>query len=163
MLGDRQDAIATHLLTTAKGITIAAGYDLPEDFKLVTDELLMYDQTGGRYPSLIVQVEGKLSEAIGFDFTYEGRLPFRFIIYFQVLSVLAPELATSTRPASYARRYVSAIERAYMQDISRGGLADWTEPDDTPLALVWRDNGTSTVFEATARGLVVFEYDPQEA
>jgi hypothetical protein len=163
MPGDVQDDIAQHLLTTAKGITIAAGYDLPEDFKLVTDELLMWDETRGRYPSLILQVEGKTSEAIEIAFGYEGRLSFRFIVYFQLQTIIGPEVTTDIRPAHYAMRYLSAIERAYMQDISRGGLADWTEPDTTPTSLVWRDNGQTTVFEATARGVVIFEYDPRMA
>jgi hypothetical protein len=163
MQGDVQDEIAAHLLTTAQGITIAAGYDLPEDFKLVTDELLMWDSTGGKYPALILQVEGKSAEPIEFTYGHEGRLPFRYIVYFQVPTVVAPATVTPMRPASYARRYVSAIERAYMQDITRGGLADWTEIDDTHNALVWRDNGVSTVFEATVRGLVVYEYNPQQA
>lgn len=161
MAGDRQDDIAQHLLTTLQGVTIAAGYDLPEDFKLVTDEILMWDQLGGRYPSVVLQIEGQRPEPIECAFGFEGRLPFRAIIYFQVPSVGGPEVVTETRAARYARRYVVAITRAYMQDISRGGLADWTEPDETPTPLVWRDNGSTTVFEATVRGLCVYEYDPR--
>lgn len=153
MAGDVQELIAQHLLATGEGITIAAGYDLPADFKLVTDEVLMWDEVGGRYPALMIQTEGKIPEPIEINFGFEGRLPFRFVVYFMV--------AAPTRPASYARRYVKAIERAYMQDISRGSLADWTEPDETPNPLIWRDNGAATVFECTARGLVVYEYDPR--
>ena len=155
MSGDVQEQIAQHLLLTGTGITIANGYDLPHDFQLVTDEVLMWDEVGGHYPALLIQTEGKIPEPIEFDFGFEGRLPFRFVVYFQVT---AP-----ARPASYARRFVKAIERAYMQDISRGGLADWTEPDETPNPLIWRDNGPATVFEATVRGIVVYEYDPRTA
>ena len=163
MPGDVQDEIAQNLLTTARGITIAAGYDLPENFRLVTDELLMWEQVGGRYPSLILQIEGKMSEPIEIAFGFEGRLSFRFIVYFLVAPVFGPEVTIDVRPARYARRYLQAIERAYMQDITRGGFADWTEPDDTPTSLVWRDNGAETVFEATARATVVYEYDPRMA
>jgi hypothetical protein len=160
--GDVQDGIAQHLLTTLQGITIAAGYNLPEDFKLVTDELAMWDQVGGLYPSVVLQVEGDTPEPIEFAFGFEGRLPFRCIVYFRVPTVGGLDLVTDVRPARYARRYLVAIRRAYMQDISRGGLADWTEPDDTPTPLVWRDNGATTVFEVTARGICVFEYDPRQ-
>ena len=162
MQGDVQDEIANNLLATAKSVTIAAGYDLPEDFQLVTDELLMFDSVGGRYPALIAQVEGKITEAHEFTFGYEGRLPFRYIIYFTVPPMPIDQVS-NIRPARYARRYATALERAYMQDISRGGLADWTEPDETPPPLVWRDNGQGTIFEATVRGVVVYEYDPRVA
>ena len=158
MPGDQQNAIARHLLTTLQGVTIAAGYDLPEDFKLVTNEVLMWDQCGGLYPSLVLQVHGQRPEPIGFAYDYEGHLAFRAIVYFRVPIVGGPEVMTEIRAADYARRYVVAITEAYTQDISRGSLADWTVPDETPEPLVWRDQGAPTVFEATAAGTVVYEY-----
>jgi hypothetical protein len=153
--GQAVEAIHKHLEATVLGITIAGGYNIPSDFRLVTRNLLMWDQTGNAYPAAIIQVEDVTPEPIEFCYGYEARVRFRVIVYFK-----APGPDT---PSTVAHRYLAAIEQAYMQDISRGGYADWTEPDPTPTTLIWRDNGPETVFEATACGTVVLEYDPRTA
>jgi hypothetical protein len=155
MSGNPVEAIHKNLEQTVLSATVANGYNIPVDFRLVTRELLMYDQTGQLYPAAILQIDDVVPEAIELDYGYEGRMSFRIIIYFKALG---PE-----KPVTVAHRYLAAVEQAYMQDISRGGYADWTEPDRTPTTLVWRDNGPETVFEATAWGTVVFEYDPRDA
>ena len=155
MSGNATEAIHRHLEATIQGITIAGGYAIPADFRLVTRRLLMFDQTGGAYPAAIIQIESVTPEPIAFCYDFEARIRFRVIIYFKTTS---PDEASSL-----AHAYLAAVEQAYMQDISRGGYADWTEPDTTPTALVWRDSGAETVFEATAIGTCVSEYNPREA
>ncbi len=155
MSGIAVEAIHRNLEQTLLGVTIANGYNIPADFRLVTRKLLMWEQVGGAYPAAIIQIEDVDPEPIELDYGFEGRMHFRVIIYFKALG---PD-----EPSTVAHRYLAAVEQGYMQDISRGNHADWTEPETTPTALVFRDTGTDTIFEATARGCCVFEYDPRDA
>jgi hypothetical protein len=154
-MGDPREMIEQDLEITCTGITTAAGYDLPEDFLLISRELAMFDQVNNLYPALILQAEEVQTTFIELGWEVEARLGFRFVVYFRPI----PDEV----PATTANRYRSAIERAIMMDPGRNGYADWTELDQTPMPLIWKDSVSGPVLEVTAHCTVIYTYDPREA
>lgn len=140
-----------NLLATLAGITRTAGYDLPADLDLITDEVLMWDQVGGRYPAVIQQMEDSTPESHALGHRLEERIPYRWIVYFREED--SESLATT------ALRYRLALQRGLMQDTHRGGDADLTQLDTQPTPLIFRGNGDLTVFELTVRWVCLVEYD----
>ena len=155
MDGDAREAIESDLETACALVTITNGYALPEDFRLVSRELLMWDQTGNLYPALILQAEEVQTTFIELGWTVEARLGMRFVVYFKPLS--------GEVPATTANAYRSAIERGIMLAPHRSGYADWTELDAVPMPYIWRDGSTGPILEVTTHCTVVYTYDPREA
>jgi hypothetical protein len=154
MTGDPQEAIETAALARADSVTLAAGHQIPRDFRLVTREVLMWDQTGKRYPALIQMIEDTQSELIELGYTTETRLPIRWIVYFE---------AEGSEPTGRtANRYRSPLIRALMSDIYFGGLATYAQIDTTPIPLLMREGMATTVFEMTLRFVVTYIYDPRD-
>jgi hypothetical protein len=151
MQGDAREAIEANIEESIIGVTITAGYDLPEDFRLVTRELLMWDKVDGRYPSVIIQAEDVGREALSLGNIWDATLPMRLVVYFKPI--------LGEVPATTANRYAGALARKLMQDLSRGGLADQTMLEETPTGLLWRDMGTQSVLEFTLRVSVLYEFD----
>ena len=152
--GDPREAIENDLELTCVGITIANGYALPEDFRLVSRDLLMWDSVSNLYPALILQAEEVQTTFIELGWAVEARLGYRFIVYFKPIS--------GELPATTANAYRSAIERGIMLSPHRSGYADWTELDQTPLPLIWKDSVTGPILEVTTHCTVVYTYDPRE-
>ena len=152
-MADPREAIEADIEATCAAIT-AAAYGMPEDFRLVTRELWMFDQVNNLYPTLILQAEEAQTTFIELGWTVETRLGMRAIVYFKPLS--------SEVPATTANAYRRAIERALMLAPHRAGAADWTEIDQAPIPLIWKDTQTGPVLEVTTRFTVVYTYDPRE-
>lgn len=153
MLGDAREPIEVDLLETAEAVTIAAAYPLPKDFRLVTRELLMWDQCNNQYPALVQQILEAQPAFIELGYTTEVRLPGRWIVYF--------EAEGADPPATTANAYRAALEHALMQDLTRGGYADFTELDTTPTPLLKREGMAMSVFEVTICFVITYEYNPR--
>jgi hypothetical protein len=155
MSGDPREVIEQHILTTLENVSISNGYDLPENFALVTREILMWDQTGGKYPAISIQMEDATPEAFELSYNVNTMLPGRMLIYFKPVS--------GEVPVRTANRYRSSVERSLMQDPSRGGFAYTTRIETTPVAAVWRGDGSLTILEVDGRFSVAYIYDPRAA
>jgi len=152
--GDPREYIENDLELTCLGITIANGYtSLPEDFRFISRDLKMWDQVDNLYPALILQAEAVETMFIELGWEVEARLGYRFIVYFRPIS--------GEYPATTANGYRSAIERGIMLAPGRQGYADWTELDQTPLPLIWKDSLTGPILEVTTHCTVVYTYDPR--
>jgi hypothetical protein len=136
-----RESIEAHVETTLQGMTIAAGYTLPTDLRLVTRELLDYDETDGSRPAAIIQFTGARSELVGLGGIGQSTLMGRIVFYF--------DLETgSTLAATWANQYTRAARDALLVDRSRGAnpqVLTTTIPEE-PTALLWK---TAQALEAT--------------
>ena len=114
MSGNAVEAIHKHLESTIQGATIAGGYAIPADFRLVTRRLRMWDETGGLYPAAIIQIESVTPEALEFCYGFEARVKFRVILYFK---------ATSPDEASQSGSLLSGGRRARLYAGHQSGWA----------------------------------------
>jgi hypothetical protein len=140
-----QEPIAAHIETTLLGMTIAAGYALPRDMRLVTREILDYDETAGRRPAAIIQVTGTNGERVGTGGVSQTTINGRVVLYFDVEN-------GGVKPVTMANAYTKAVTDALLVDRSRGAnpyVLDTSIPEQ-PTALLWK---TGQALEAT----VLFE------
>lgn len=135
------EPIEANIQATIQGMTISAGYDLPKNPGLVTREILDYDETAGRRPAVIVQVEGMTSELVGLGGIGQSTIRGRVIFYF--------DLDTGgLTPATWANRYMIATHDVLLVDRSRGGNAQviTTRVLENMTALLWK---AGQAFQAT--------------
>ena len=137
------EPVEQNIETTLKGMTIEAGYNLPKDLVLVTRELLDYDETAGRRPAAIIQVEHISGELVGIGGIAQSTITGRIVFYFDLTT-------GSLKPATWANRYMQATHDALLVDRSRGGNATVlnTSVPVNDTALLWK---AGQAFEATVR------------
>src|SRR5262245_24329437 len=111
-----REALEANVLTTLQGMTVAAGYDLPKDLRLVTRQILDYDETAGQRPACIIQFPDLRTELNGLGGIEQGTLNGRLIFYFDLET--APWL-----PVTWANKFIAAARTVLVLDESRGGLA----------------------------------------
>ena len=136
-----QEPIAAHIETTLLGMTIAAGYAIPRDMRLITREILDYDETVGQRPAAIIQVTGTNGERVGIGGVSQTTINGRVVLYFDTDTGIL-------KPATWVNAYMKAITDALLVDKSRGEIRNVldTKVPEQPTALLWK---TGQALEAT--------------
>ena len=127
------ESIEAHIETTLQGMTIAAGYNLPKDLQLVTREILDYEETAGRRPAAIIQVEEIVGELVGLGGVAQSTITGRVIFYFDLET-------NNLKPVTWANRYMVAAHDALLVDRSRGAHPHvlTTRVPQNYTALLWK-------------------------
>lgn len=147
-MANQREQIEANVETTLNAMTIANGYSLAKDLRLVTRETLDYDETQGRRPAAILQFTEMPSEVIELAGTVESTLSGRIVFYF--------DLDTGILPATMANQYTAAARKALMQNPNRGGNALTTRMVDEPTANLWK---TGQALQATLAFEVPFIHE----
>lgn len=151
MQGDPTELIHANLLTSLGGVTIGGGYDLPQNFNLITREIIDISELMSNQmllPACMLLMldtdpTPKCSHII------EAMLHGQVVMFFE---------ANYRLPATEANRFRTAIQRALMADKHRGGPADTTILTNSPPAGLWE--GTQLLALVVGFSVLV-EYDPR--
>jgi hypothetical protein len=129
LLMSPREFIEADLLTTMQGVTIANGYAIPHDFKLITREILDFPETENRRPALILGYVESQTEPLELGGIVQLTLNGLVSVH------LDPE--RGVLPATLVNSYKTAIRRALVTDRSRGGWAitTWVGSEATPA--IW--------------------------
>lgn len=146
-----REPIEHNVLTVLQAMTIAAGYELPRDLRLVTRQIMDYDETNGQRPAAIIQFTEMPSELVGIGGISQATLSGRIVFYFD------PDTG-SDLPATWANRYVRGAIDALEADRSRGAnpYVLTTRVVNQPTALIWK---LGQACEATLFFEVLLMYD----
>lgn len=138
MTGDVSEAMGAYLLRRFEGLTRGNGYDLPEDFLVITREVLDISQFAGfpmQLPALVLMTL-ETTPVHKLSYVIEETARFQATLFFQ---------ANYEIPASDANRYKQAVRQRLIQDIHLGGLVDMVQLIEGPPPGLWEGTGLQAI------------------